>query len=359
MRTERDLRETAAKNGLRLVQVERVPMGGRMVMVGRMTFTDPWAAARFLDDESTEDASDPYVRGYSLALLKATARANGLSMSGPTRSPELLELYARAIHANVQRQIEFVNEPTETFQSARETLQIGAGDCDDHARLVKALALAGNLPAKLVFFEADAQPVHVVSAMRPGRIGPWRWAETTIGAAYGEHPYHALERLEVELGENPMAHDTPAVEGMRRRMSLRGVGFLGLDFVTAQNVRDYKTQLDGYMVSLDGDVAKCSTIPETKRAAWTDFYQGWKTFLADDPSWYDSGAQGRQAAQFAAELQQWQKDMKTLCPVSAPTVPTTNSDDKYVSAAKTVAISVAVAAVAVAAVKFAPARRSA
>ena len=94
-------------------------------------------------------------------------------------------------------------------------MAIGAGDCDDHARLVKALGLAANIPAELCFCDernvyvcedelekrhGAPEPVHVTAKLAG------EWAETTIAADFGEDPYEALDRLELETGENPMAH---------------------------------------------------------------------------------------------------------------------------------------------------------
>jgi Transglutaminase-like superfamily len=194
MRTSDDLAQAARRAGLTLEQTERVAMpGGGSTLAARLTFDDPWAAARFLTVLADQDASDPVVRSWALEMLKAATQENGQAMSGPEMGPPLRELFARTIHANVQRQIRFVHEPRETFQSARATMQLGAGDCDDHARLVHALGRAGGLKSRLAFFEEDAQPVHVVS--RLGAARGYTWAETTIPAKFGEHPKVAYRRL--------------------------------------------------------------------------------------------------------------------------------------------------------------------
>jgi len=341
MRTEADLRAAAAENGLTIEALDLVPAGdgsGQRVMVARMSFTDPWAAARFLVRGAKEDASDPVVREYAAAILRATTSALGASASGPTLSPAVKRAVCEAIHRNVQQQIRFRKEPTETFQSARETLRLRLGDCDDHARLVMALTLALGIPAKLTFFtapgETGPEPVHVVCEQKPGNA--WTWAETTIPARWGENPYDAYARLELVDEDDPFG-------GMGR--SRRAMGFLGLDFVTAQNVRDRKTELNATVQSLSADVGRCAALDAPTRAAWSSFASTWATFMENDPSWWDSGAQGRQAQDFTQQIHDWQTKIAALCPLTSPTIPEPK-EDATLSTLKTLAVVAGVVAVA-------------
>ena len=170
MRTELALRTLAKKRGMRVEWIEMVPIepgSSELVLTSKLTFEDPWDAARFLLDSAKEDAvEEPEVRAWSLAILKHTAAALGEDATGPTISPRLRDAFVRELHRNVQRQIKFLHERKETFQSAGTTMRLGAGDCDDHARLLYALARAANVRAKMVFFERDDQPVHVVVLLR-------------------------------------------------------------------------------------------------------------------------------------------------------------------------------------------------
>lgn len=311
---------------------------GATTLATRMSFDDPWAAARLLLKLSKEDAADPIVREWSLAILQATAQDIGEESSGPTLSPELRDAFARAIHDNVQSQIKFVHEPKETFQSARTTMALGAGDCDDHARLVYALARAGGLKADLLFLEEDDQPVHVVACLEDS--SGMRWAETTLGAMFGEHPLAALDRLGVEGSSDPLSQANASV-GL-------------LDFVTAQNVRDRKVQLDASVESIDADVVKCTALNSATVGAWNDFLVSWRIFFADDPSWYNAGGQARQAADFATQIRDWQNRLSASgCTMSAPTLPeTASSDDLILGTVKTVAIAAGVVAAAWAAASF-------
>jgi hypothetical protein len=207
--------------------VERVPIAGvGELLASRMTFSDPWDAARFLHERAEEDAADPVVRAYALAIVAAVARE--LGESGPMMSARLRDAVARALWKNVQTFVRFIEEPKETFQTARVTLMLGSGDCDDHALLLFALARAAGVPVQMLFLDEDDQPVHVVDRMADSD-GSWQWAETTVDAAYGEEPLAAVARLRASgalTGADALSHTasmgdvapagpaaTPAIEG--------------------------------------------------------------------------------------------------------------------------------------------------
>jgi Transglutaminase-like superfamily len=345
VRTATDLELAAHDAGLSVDQVERVPMPGTengWVLASRMSFEDPWAAARLLQTLSDEDASDPFVRAWSLEILQATAAELGLEESGPTLSSELLDAYAQSLHANVQEHIRFLHEPKETFQSARVTMLLGAGDCDDHARLLYSLARAGGLDAQLLFFEEDEQPIHVVTKLRDS-IG-WQWAETTLDARYGEEPFEALERLAPADGSNPM----------KAPGSSAGLGFLGLEFVSPSDVATRKAQLDATMKSLAADVAACTSLSASTLASWSGFVGAWQTFMATKPSIFNAGGQGRQAGDYTTQIRDWQSRVASACTLSAPVLPPPK-DDPIVGTVTALAITAGVAA---AAWTFAPALRA-
>jgi hypothetical protein len=255
VRTEADLRSAAAAAGLTVAGAELVPMPGdpsRSVVASRMVFDDPWAAARFLVAEAKEDATDPIVRAWSLAMLARTRRERG--ERGSQVSRELAQAFARTIHGNVQDAIAFVHEPKETFQSARVTMMAGAGDCDDHARLVYALARAGGLPATMTFLEEDEQPVHVVA-----KIGG-AWAETTIPAEFGEAPLAAYARLSSE--GVPLAADPFKADAARE---------LGeLAFVTPGDVLAFRQTWNPYVVGVANASIACADELDAKSAGAGD-----------------------------------------------------------------------------------------
>lgn len=355
MRTEADLRGAAAAHGLSVTALERVPMPGdpsSTTLATRMTFDDPWAAARLLYELAQEDAADPVVRAWALDLQAAASRWLGEPIGSPTRSSALVDELARTIHGNVQEQILFIHEPKETFQSARVTMATQAGDCDDHARLVYALARAAGLKAKLIFLEDDAQPVHVVAQIEDSR--GYQWAETTIDAAYGEPPLQAYARLKKDVARGL------AADPFQQGGAANGLGFLGLDFVTPQDVRDRKGELNAAVETLDADLVKCTALDASTLDGWNQFVAEWRTFAADDPGFFSAGSQGRQAAEYAERIREWQERAgEAGCTLSSPKLPLAK-DDPIVGTVKVVAISAAVLGVAYVAVQglaFLPRRK--
>lgn len=259
MRTEADLRGAAAAHGLSVTALERVPMPGdpsSTTLATRMTFDDPWAAARLLYELAQEDAADPVVRAWALDLQAAASRWLGEPIGSPTRSSALVDELARTIHGNVQEQILFIHEPKETFQSARVTMATQAGDCDDHARLVYALARAAGLKAKLIFLEDDAQPVHVVAQIEDSR--GYQWAETTIDAEYGEPPLQAYARLKQDVARG-LAADPFAKNGM---------GFLAI--VTPGDVLAFRKTWDPYVTGVAKAAVACADEQDAKVAGSGD-----------------------------------------------------------------------------------------
>jgi hypothetical protein len=312
MRTAADLEAAAAAAGLTVASSELVPVsGGGTAVATRMQFPDddPWAAARLLFALADEDASDPVVRAWALDMLRATADELGES-DGPTVSPALRDAQARTIHANVKDAIQFVHEPEETFQSARVTMQTAAGDCDDHARLVYALALASDIPARIVFFEKNGQPIHVVTQLEDAD-GSWHWAETTIDAAYGEEPHDALARLDGSIAahQNPFSH--------------AGMGAISgpWGFVTPADVQQRKDELNAVATSIDADVQKCTALDTATISAWNEFLSAWRTFYADEPSIWNAGGQGRQTSDYADQIINWQEKLAPVCKLSSPMLP--------------------------------------
>jgi transglutaminase-like putative cysteine protease len=139
-------------------------------------------AIAYLNGAAARDASRPEI----LALARRIRSA----YSGD-------EAFARAVQTLVKASVSFVREARETFQHARQTLRRRAGDCDDHARAVVALARAGGGKGRLIGFpNARGILEHVAPLLWDGRR--FRWAETTMDARFGEFPSAAARRLGVE-----------------------------------------------------------------------------------------------------------------------------------------------------------------
>jgi hypothetical protein len=326
IRTAEDLERAAAAAGAVLLSTEMVRLrDGSWTISGRFGFDDPWAAARLLCILREEDRDDPDVQAWARLIWDETARAHGID----PRDPRVADAFLEAVHENVKHWIAFAPEEGEQFQSARTTMIEGVGDCDCHAGLVHALVRAASLPSEIRFFEQDDEPVHAVAAI--GALG--HWAETTIDADYGEHPQAAYQRLGLEAGDRP------------------DIGFLGLEFVTPSDVETRKAELDGYVKSLSADVAGCAKIDAPTRASFGEFQTGWAEFMRDAAGWFNSGAQGRQVAEYADAIRDWQAKIATYCAVSAPTVEKP-AQDQTMALVKTVAITVGLVAGAVVVVKL-------
>ncbi len=87
---------------------------------------------------------------------------------------------ARAIFDFVSRRVRYQKDPldVETVQSPTATIEIGAGDCDDHCGLVAGLALAVGIPARLrVVGYSEDRLVHIFPELFVD--GQWFPADTT------------------------------------------------------------------------------------------------------------------------------------------------------------------------------------
>lgn len=170
------LRRAASRAGCRVLELR----GADGRVRGVVECPNGWGAARLLVALGAEDRTSPWARE-----LAAELRA----LAGDDAS------YAQAILAFVKERLKFVREApgAELFQSGPYSLLTGEGDCEDHARLVYALAVAGGLGARFAFLHRGGGPTHAVAQLRVN--GAPTWAETTIDARLGEHPIDAGRRL--------------------------------------------------------------------------------------------------------------------------------------------------------------------
>ena len=140
-----------------------------------------WDAARLLCRLAEKDAQTPDVAALALWARSQCADEEDL---------------ARFLHAFVLERVRFAREPGERFAGTAATLYFGAGDCDDSARALYALARAAGLRARLCFLVQEEQPAHVYCQIGAG--GQWHNAETTLPAQFGEHPLEAARRLGIQ-----------------------------------------------------------------------------------------------------------------------------------------------------------------
>jgi transglutaminase-like putative cysteine protease len=87
----------------------------------------------------------------------------------------------------VKEHIEFRGEHAETLQEPRVTLQLGAGDCDDHAMLVSALAASLGFRTRFRTVATPSSPEdfsHVFAEIEDKKTGQWIPVDSTVGSSY-------------------------------------------------------------------------------------------------------------------------------------------------------------------------------
>jgi hypothetical protein len=172
------VRRSAGRAGCVVRELAPGPTSVGTYSRGRVECPDGWAAAKMLLALAVEDAHTPGARRLA-AMLRGEA---------PTDAA-----YRARVQAFVKASVRFAPEVGEIFQNGGYSIAAGVGDCDDHARLVFALYLAGRLPAFLAFLHKGAGPTHVTAV--GCAAGSCEWVETTVDARIGEHPYAAAARL--------------------------------------------------------------------------------------------------------------------------------------------------------------------
>ena len=111
-----------------------------------------------------------------------------------------------ALFRFVRDRIHFVSDvaEVETLQSPRYTLHVGAGDCDDRATLLVAMARAVGIPASLAFKVIAASP------RRPERFSHVYVTARIRGQAIAMDPTYSDNRLGYEYPRPFRALEVPA-----------------------------------------------------------------------------------------------------------------------------------------------------
>jgi hypothetical protein len=162
--------------------------GCEVIGPSRFSCGDGWGAARMLDNLCETDIGQfPDVEDLARRVA---------------RTPEDVQRF-------IQTSIEFTREEGEQFQSPRETLERGYGDCDCQARLGSLMLRAIGYPTRNVYLAGTGNPKHVAvqaydvpEAVRHAATWQtrfdeerWKWLETTMDADYGEQPVRAAVRI--------------------------------------------------------------------------------------------------------------------------------------------------------------------
>lgn len=161
---------------------------------------------------------------------------------------------ARALFYWVRSHIRYVNDPVgiETVQSPEVTLQLKAGDCDDHATLVAGLAMAIGIPARLVVIGPDENHFqHVFAELHTD--GRWQAADTTQPVTYGSPAPSLGARKVYEFSESVgLGMITPVLDVDRKELeaAIRNEVLAGLSDRWRKGMID-RSDLKSYLRVID------------------------------------------------------------------------------------------------------------
>lgn len=128
-------------------------------------------ALEYLRASARAHALHPRVRGAALQIVRAA----------PFQRDERER--ARALLRWTHDNITFVPDPyrAELFQAPHVTLELGAGDCDDHASLLGAMMTSVGIRTRLVASGFGGRLTHVFPGVFLG--GRWVAADSTLPSA--------------------------------------------------------------------------------------------------------------------------------------------------------------------------------
>ena len=129
------------------------------------------------------------------------------------------------------------------------------------------------------------------------------------------------------------------------------VGRILPKFVTPSDVHDLKIRVDAFVRATDGAVASCAKLPDGVRAGWTQFSAAWRSYFAEEDSWWHTAAQMDQGEAYERDLSAWQATIgQYRCGDVPPIITPSNgaesgNSDRWQGTVKTVAIAGAIVAV--------------
>lgn len=187
---DRLLRVAEEEGAIIDIDMGHVDVNGKTYRRAHIRVRDNKHAVSLLNAFARSDAAeDPEIRDLGIMFAQ-----------GAAQRAESDEQLARRLLAFVQENVVFTPEEGEKFRLSSLTLKIGAGDCDDSARLLAALSIASGIPARVVLVKnSQGEESHVAAQVYVN--GGWSWAETTFPALFGEHPRAAAERLGLLRGD--------------------------------------------------------------------------------------------------------------------------------------------------------------
>lgn len=139
---------------------------------------------------------DPRIRHLALDILR---QRNADSIQ-PLSS-------IRAIYNWIKANIRYVLDPinVETVQAPEVTLELGAGDCDDHAALLAALCMSVGIPVRFVVLGSSPSTFeHIYPEAQAN--GKWVPADTASALPFGIVPRMPVKKVYAYTGEPSMLH---------------------------------------------------------------------------------------------------------------------------------------------------------
>ena len=197
--------------------------------------------------EGSEGAINPQIRQSALNIVRGIDSANKQGQIA-------------AVLDWVKQNIEFRGEYNELLQTPLVTLQLGAGDCDDHAQLISALLKSLGFKTRFQTVAADAEDpqqfTHVYAEVQDPASGQWVALDSTVPKSY---PGWRPENVYRSQGWKPMgdASDilseiTPLVQPIDQALAYKIAG-------TTPVVADINF----------GNLFSSSTTPTTGGIPWT------------------------------------------------------------------------------------------
>lgn len=121
-----------------------------------------------------------------MLALRQVAKAIAFDKYGAPPKHHLAQ--ALALADWVQKNIEYVNEGTEIFQTPPRTLRVGFGDCDDHTTLLATLLECLGIPAQIVvlWWERGYRHVYPRALVQLGGRRRWVALDTTLSTPVGQ-----------------------------------------------------------------------------------------------------------------------------------------------------------------------------
>lgn len=155
-------------------------------------------------DAGTDQTVQIIANRVSASLRRPTVRLQALQILRAANASSFSEnIAARALHTWIRNNIRYVHDPidVETVQDPDVTLQLQAGDCDDHAALMSAMLQSIGIKTRYSVIGDGVTYLHIFPEAFIN--GQWTPADTTIPQAFGTEPQDKIHKIFNSAG-NPI-----------------------------------------------------------------------------------------------------------------------------------------------------------